>query len=206
MINRWEQRTEPNPGNGTLYWHILLGDQPQVLAVASVGQERLAAFTGLHFTPLRWLHITTLVIGPTEDFTPSCIEMMTNRARHMLSGCQPITVTLSAILYHPEAIVLKTEPDGALKPIRDTLLEAARITTHESQPARQLPWVPHVTLAYSTKEQPAGPIIAALGRKLPACTARIDSISLVAQDGPERLWNWRPIANVPLGTSTQDSE
>jgi 2'-5' RNA ligase len=65
--------------------------------------------------------------------------------------------------------------------------------------AESTPWVPHVTLAYSTAIQPAGPLIAALGNELPPCEVTVDSINLIAQNGPERLWDWQSIAEVGLG-------
>ena len=61
-------------GRGTLYWHILLGDQPQVVGLARQAQQRLARFTGLHMTPATWLHITTLVAGPADNLTDHDIE------------------------------------------------------------------------------------------------------------------------------------
>jgi hypothetical protein len=54
MIDRWQKRAEPAPGKGLVYWHMLLGDHADVVAMASSAQQRLAAFTHLHMTPLRW--------------------------------------------------------------------------------------------------------------------------------------------------------
>jgi 2'-5' RNA ligase len=61
-------------------------------------------------------------------------------------------------------------------------------------------WVPHVTLAYSTSVQPAAPIIATLGRKLPEHSISVDRVNLIIQEGAERLWNWRSVAEVSLGS------
>jgi hypothetical protein len=47
-----------------------------------------------------------------------------------------------------------------------------------------------VTVCYSTGEQPAAPVIAELGKAMPACQFTIDRLSLVAQNGPEQLWDW----------------
>jgi hypothetical protein len=51
-------------------------------------------------------------------------------------------------------------------------------------------WAPHLTLCYSTVQQPAAPVIAELGKTLPASAVTISEMSLVVQDGPEDLWNW----------------
>ncbi|HEY8480969.1 MAG TPA: hypothetical protein VIL71_14175 [Spirillospora sp.] len=71
MTNRWQNRKEPGPGQGTIYWHMLVGDQPEARDAARTAWERLAGFNGLHLPPLEWLHITTLVVGPTECFSSS---------------------------------------------------------------------------------------------------------------------------------------
>jgi len=127
MTNRWESRTEPEPGQGRLYWHILFRDQPQVAGIASIGQEKLGGFHGLHFTPREWLHITTLVPGLADEFTPSKVESMIAHARQLLSEFPAIQVTLGRVFYHPEAIILSVEPT--------TLL-----THFERQYGRQLNW------------------------------------------------------------------
>jgi 2'-5' RNA ligase len=202
MTNRWEFRTEPEPGQGWLYWHILFRDQPQVAALASIGQERLASVQGLHFTPREWLHITTLVPGLAENFTSSEIDDMIAYARRMLSGCPPIQITLGRVLYHPEAITLGVKPDGALDPLRKVIWQATSAVIGGNKELQHQPWIPHITLAYSTAHQPAGHIIDALGRELPACKAVINSICLVVQEGAECLWNWCILDEVRFGVSS----
>lgn len=198
MVNRWANREEPKPGRGHLYWHILLGDQPDVRAVVSIAQEKLVGFSGLHFTPQRWLHITTLVVGPADNFTSNQIAEMTSQAYQLLSEIPPISITLSRILYHPEAIVLEAEPGGVLDPVRKAVKNATCRATGKDEANEHLPWHPHVTLAYSIAVQSSNPIIAALGRRLPTCKADIKSISLIAQEGAERRWSWHRIAEVPI--------
>jgi 2'-5' RNA ligase len=198
MANRWESRAEPRPGQGKLYWHILFKGHPQVQAIASIGQEKLSGFPGLHFTPRQWLHITTFVPGLVTDFTSSGIVDMVDHARRLLAALPPITISLGRILYHPEAIVLKVEPYGALNPVFKAMRGATEMVMSGTKVGEQEPWVPHVTLAYSTADQPAGPIIAALGSELPPCEVTIRSVSLVVQEGAERLWNWHTLAEAHL--------
>ena len=197
MADRWQGRAEPSPGQGMLYWHILLGDSPQVRALASIAQERLACFSGLHFTPKRWLHVTTFPVGLIEEFTEADIRNMVARARGLLSDIPPAKVTLGKVFYHPEAVALGVEPSDVLDPVRNAVRAAAMNGDTEERE----PWIPHVTLAYSTSVQPAAPIIAALGRKLPEYHISVNCINLVVQEGPERLWRWRSVAEIPLGSS-----
>jgi 2'-5' RNA ligase len=182
-------------------WHLLLGDNEPVQAMAREAQQRLAGFTGLHMTPLPWLHATVLLAGRAADVTHADMEQMLMKARLKLNGTEPPTVAFGRVVYHPEGILLSMSPASALAPI----FEAAQCATLEvtgnpgviSTPGPS--WVPHVTLCYSTSEQPAAPIVAALGKALPAREVTIDLLNLVVQHGPALSWDWRPIGKVRLG-------
>ena len=200
MKNRWESRPEPGPGQAQLYWHVLMRDQPQVCALAAVARQRLAPFAGLHLTPERWLHLSVLRVGLAGEIPQAGLEAMVGHARERLRPAGPVTAALGPVLYSPEAIVLEVGPAGLLDPVRAAILAAASaagLAPPVAGPAAE-PWLPHITVAYSTEDQPADPIIAALGRELPAAQITIDSVSLVAQHGPEREWAWQPLVTIPL--------
>ncbi|GGT72992.1 2'-5' RNA ligase family protein [Actinomadura citrea] len=202
MINRWQNREEPGPGQGTLYWHILVGDHPEARDLAHTAQKRLAGFHGLHMTPTEWLHITTLVVGPTDEITTDQQHEMLNAASELLAALPPVAVTLGRILYHPEAIAVVVQSTDPLKQIRIALQTATlKVTGREGHTEGPTQWTPHMTLAYSETEQPAEPLITALGRELPAREIAITAVSLVVQRGAERLWDWHPVGRIPLGHS-----
>lgn len=200
MRDRWQNRDETPEGKGTVYWHMLMGGYPEARSAAAHVQDQLARFRGLHMTPLEWLHMTALVIGSTDDISQDQMTKMLEVASHSLVNVAPLKITLGHVLYHPEAIMLGVQPDGALDP----MLQAARTATQEvlgrdglttSGPGT---WVPHMTLCYSTAEQPAAPLIDTLGFNLPSRTVTIDTLSLVVQWGPERCWQWQPVGHIKL--------
>jgi 2'-5' RNA ligase len=199
MIDRWATRVEPSPGQGKLYWHILLNRFPAAKTLASTAHERLSAFPGLHFTPQEWLHITTLVIGFSEDFSSAEIDRVIASARKLLSGLSPISISLGKLLYHPEAIAVAVRPRDSLDVVQDSVWRATRQVVGEERILNDQSWNPHFTVAYSTAVQSARPIISALGRDLPACEVTIDAVDLVVQEGPERQWNWTRLARIPFG-------
>jgi 2'-5' RNA ligase len=207
LVDRWEHRAEAPPALGAVYWHVLVGRHPEVRRIAEEAQERLSDFVGLHRTPVEWLHITTLVAGTTNEIARDEMKKMVADAALSLSKTPPITISLGRILYHPEAIVLKVKPDRALDPV----LEAARSATsavtgrHGLAGAPISSWMPHITLCYSTVRQPAEPIIAALGKKVPDCEITIDALSLVIQRGPERLWDWHPVGTAYMRGDRYDT-
>jgi hypothetical protein len=69
--------------------------------------------------------------------------------------------------------------------------------THEERRPRSF----IASVSYSTADQPAGPIIAALGTAIRSRHLQIRSVSLVIQWGPERLWDWEPVDTIELGAA-----
>jgi 2'-5' RNA ligase len=201
--DRWSNRAELDSGKGAIYWHILFRDNPVVRATARKAQARLASFRDLHMTPEEWLHATALVAGTTEDTSSEDLDLMLSEAQQHLHGIRPINVTISRVVYHPEAIMLGFTPEGALDPIHRAVRQATLAVTGRTGsvtgPAAR--WTPHITISYSTGRQPMAPIAAALGREIPGCDLTVRAVSLVIQWGPERLWNWQPVGTAGLGTS-----
>lgn len=205
LPEQFTDRRQPRPGapdfNDSVCWHLLLGDVEPAQEVAREGQQRLAGFTGLHMTPLRWLHATVLLAGRASDLTKTDLDQMLSTAKLKLNGTAPQEVALGRVIYHAEGIVLPMSPAHALLPI----FEAAQAATLEitgtpgvtSTPGPS--WVPHVTLCYSTSQQPAAPIISALGKTLPSREITISKLSLVIQHGSALSWDWHPIGTIHLG-------
>jgi 2'-5' RNA ligase len=199
MIDRWEHRAEPAHGEGLIYWHVLLGGNADVVALAREAQQRLAAFPGLHMTPLRWLHMTVLIAGPASGISEDALQDLAGTASQILAEIPPVTVTLGKVLYHPEAIMLAARPADCVQAVAEAVGRATRqVTGGAGRAGNKLPSTPHVTICYSEARQAAGPVIEALGYQLPARQARIGAVSLVDQRGPERLWDWHVRATIPL--------
>src|SRR5258708_33410266 len=114
---------------------------------------------------------------PSGAPQPSCgSAVMTagarSRSRKIAGPSSPARVTsLGKILYHPEAIMLAVTPADDLAPIRAATVMATKAVTGSI--AFETPWTPHITLCYSTSEQPAHPVIPALRAQLPSCRGDI---------------------------------
>jgi 2'-5' RNA ligase len=199
MTDRWHNRAEPGPDESTIYWHILMNDQRQVVDLAQDAQQRLARFPGLHMTPLERLHMTALVAGPADHFSQGQLRQMITVASTMLADTPAVTVTVGGFVYHPEAIMLDVKPKRALTSVHEAVRAATRAVTGDQGPDGTPPrWIPHVTVCYSTAEQATAPILAALGPQQRQCQIQISTVSLIIQDGPERLWDWRTAGAVHL--------
>lgn len=200
MRNRWLDRAERTPNSGVVYWHILMNPYPQAREAAADIQESLSDFPGLHMTPLKWLHITTLIAGSTDEITRTQMSAMVSDAQRLLRDVPPVPVTLGRVFYHPEAIALPIHPVNALRPIFNAAQSATVKAVGYAVVANDasLSWRPHMTIAYSTVDQPVAPIVSALGMRMTERQVIIDSLTLVIQWGPERLWNWEPTGTARL--------
>ena len=192
FTDRWGDRAARPSYQDAVCWHLLLGDKDAVRAAVAAAQRRLARFGGMHMTPVRWLHVTVLLAGSAAAIGEGDRNRMLARARVALGGVAPVTVRLGRVLYHPEGIALGVSSADALRPVLDAARTATRdVTGADGSAEDSAGWLPHMTIAYSTGEQPAAPVIAELGRTLPGCEVTIDQLSLVVQNGPEWLWDWR---------------
>ena len=199
MENHWSPEPGVDPARAQLMWFMLLAGHPQVARLTRLGQARLAGIAGLDLVPQEWLHMTTLIAGFADEITPGQVEAMAGQARRLLARTAPVTVTLGRVLYHPRAIMLAARPPQALEPVLRAVQQATRIATGREGELHHEPWTPHITLAYGNAAYPAGPVIEALGRELPAEHVAISSISLISQ-APEQLWTWHLVTEVPFGT------
>jgi 2'-5' RNA ligase len=191
FTSRWDNRSRPSYYDAVC-WHLLLGGDPAARAAAAAARQRLARFTGLHMTPPQWLHVTVMRVGSADLVTAEEMSRMIARAQAELARTAPITVTMRRIIYHPEAIALSVSPASALAPVIAAACAATReVLGADTVDGEEDEWVPHMTVCYSTAEQAAAPVVAELGKTLPASEVTISEMSLVVQDGPEDLWNWR---------------
>lgn len=197
MTDRWARRRDPEPGEQTLYWHVLMRDYPEVGELAEQARRRLAGVSGLHMTPPECLHMTTLVAGPAKRFSQAQREQMIQVASDQLVYVPPITVSISKIVYHPEAILFAVTPAASLAPLRSAA-EAATQAVGQDAIGQNEEWRPHVTLCYSTSDQPTCPIIDSLGMSLPERTFAVRRLSLVIQTGSELAWDWTIVGSADL--------
>lgn len=162
-----------------------------------MAQGRLAGLPNLDPVPIRWLHLTTYVLGFVDEVPEPAIEAMTAEARRLLRRIAPVPIRLGRVFYHPEAVVLVVEPLGVLNPVLEAVRAAAKAAGCEGHTDTD-PWIPHVSIAYSSSVEPAAPIVAALGWQLTTVEATVRSVSLVAQTQVGRSWQWRPVIELPL--------
>jgi len=187
MTNRWARRRDPEPGEQTLYGHVLMRDYPEVGELAEQARHQLARFDGLHMKPPEC----------SERFSQAQREQTIQTASNQHAEVAPVTISLGKIVYHPEAILFAVMPGVALLPLRSAAIAATRATGHDAS-GQDEEWRPHVTLCYSTSDQAAHPIIEALGISLPEQTFTVRRLSLVIKTGSELTRDWTVVGSAEL--------
>jgi len=203
FTDRWGGHREGLSYEDCVCWHLLLGADAGVRSAVGDVQRRLSRFRGMHMTPIRWLHATVLQVGPAAEITDSDAKNMLTTVAAALADAPAVAASLGRVLYGAEGIALELSPAAALSPVLDAAREATLKATGMTGSVDHIEsaWKPHMTVCYSTVEQPAAPVIAELGKAIPACEITIDRLSLVIQNGPEQLWDWQVIGSAPLGVS-----
>lgn len=69
FTDRWRDSRSRPSYEDAVCWHLLLGGHAGAQAAAADARKRLARFSGLHMTPLRWLHVTVLRAGTVGRIT-----------------------------------------------------------------------------------------------------------------------------------------
>lgn len=201
MTDHWWWRPGVRPSRRLYVWHILLQDQPGVLALARQCQALLADVPGLDPVPAPWLHMTTQIVGFADEIDDAEVEAMCESAAKRLQRLGPVPVTLGRVLFHSEAVMLGVRPARALDPVRESIRDAVTDAVRVHQLADAPDWTPHVTIAYSNGDAPAAPMIEAMRQAPPAIDVEISEVSFVSQERVGRSYRWNRLTTVPLGIS-----
>lgn len=106
--------------------------------------------------------MTATLVGSTGSITGRQQSDLLAAVRTAVENVPPVVVVAERAFYHSEAVVLGVEDDPGLDTIQAAVQEIVPGRPDEGS------WAPHVTAAYSTARQPMAPIVAAVGRRIPA--------------------------------------
>lgn len=202
MADHWWWRPGCRPGRRQYVWHMLFDDHPAVRQMVRDCQARIAGLPGLDLVPERWLHMTTQIVGYTDEISGAEAKEIAATASAELAGLAPVPVTFGRTLFHPEAVVLAAEPVPLLVPIREAVQAASTQVLGPGCDTGCGDWIPHVTVAYSNADGPAPPVIHAAGRSVGACEIGITEVYLVAQERTGHRYHWEHVAAARLGGRT----
>ncbi|MFD8915004.1 2'-5' RNA ligase family protein [Streptomyces sp. NPDC059575] len=200
MRNHWWWRPGWNVGRRFYTWHLTFEGQKDVQRLAAEYRSALAPFgDALTLVPDPWLHLTMQGIGFVGEVREQDVRAIVDAAGEHLAAIPAFDVQVGPHVPDPEAILLHVHPDGPVHAVRNAIRSAIGDVLPEV-PENADGFTPHVSVAYSASDGPAGPVFEALdeGGFAPA-QARIAGADLIVIHRDNRMYEWEPFASVPLG-------
>jgi hypothetical protein len=199
MADHWWWRPGWRPGRRMYYWHVTFPRAPGVQAFAATARRRLAGLPGMDLVPGRWLHMTTQVIGFTDEVSDGDLAAITEAAQSRLARVAPPTVTIGPAYLVSEGVVCDAGPADALRPLRQAVRGAIGDVWGDARVPGRDEWWPHVSLGYASAAGPAGPFEAALDGFTDVASHTVAAIALLRLGRDHHLWEWDLCATLPLG-------
>ena len=199
MTDHWWWRPGWRRGRRFYTWHITFADQPDVCRLIGAYRDALAGLSGLDLIPDQWLHLTTQGINFVDEVDEHDVAAIVDAARSRLAKVPAFDVRFGTPVVTPEAVETFAEPAGPVAAVRDAIRAAIGDVLPEV-PENAAGFRPHVSVAYSSSDGPAAPILAAVAAaSVPPATARITSAELIVLHRDNFMYEWEPFAQVPLG-------
>ncbi len=195
------------PGRRVDTFHVTLGGLAPARELAAAARRRLAGLPGLDLVPDEWLHLTMQDIGFSDEVADGELAAIIAAASAGLAALAPVTVTVGPPVQVSEGILCWVAPEDALDPARD----AVRAAISEARgPDRLLDgkwarWKPHMSLGYANADGPAEPFAAALDGFTDVATVTVGAVDLIRLGRDRQMYEWEPIARLPLGGDTAAS-
>jgi 2'-5' RNA ligase len=189
--------------------HFTFGDQPELQDLVAEYQEAVRAVAGLDPIPVQWLHLTMQGIGFVDEVGADQIARFAAVAAEKLARIPAPVVTFHQPVIRPEAIYLPAQPADDIQAVRLAVREAIAEALGESglENTQQLArYRPHVSLAYSNTDQPAGPILKALSHADPSpATITLQHVDLLEYHRDRRMYEWTSAQPVAIGSEGRAS-
>ncbi|WP_257232103.1 2'-5' RNA ligase family protein [Streptomyces sp. Rer75] len=199
MANHWWWRPGWQVGRRFYTWHLTFEEQPDVRRLVSAYRDALLGLDGLDPIPDRWLHLTMQGMGFVGEIDERDVTSIVDAARTRLAKVPAFDVRFRAPVVTPEAVETFAEPSEPVVAVRQAIRAAIGDVLPEV-PESADGFKPHVSVAYSSSDGPATPIVETIAATdVPPATARITSTELIVLHRDNRMYEWEPFARVPLG-------
>lgn len=198
MRNHWWWRPGWNVGRRFYTWHLTFEGQDDVHRIAADYRSALAPL-GPVLTPIpdQWLHLTMQGIAFTDEITEGDVQAIVDAARTRLAAVPAFDIHLGPAVIDPEAVLLPAHPSEPVKTVRNSIRAAIGDVLHDVPESEE--FTPHVSVAYSAADSPAGPIAEALtALSARSAPARISAAELIVIHRDNRMYEWEPYVSVLL--------
>lgn len=201
LKDHWWWRPGWKPGRHFYACHFTVGGLPQIRRLADSYQEALADIPGLDLIPAQWLHLTMQGLGFVDELDRAQVEDLSAALAEALRAIDPPTVTFSEAVVRPEAVYLPAQPTGGIEAVRTATRKVIAATLGpDARLDETAGYRPHVSVAYSNRDQDAAPVVAALSRVHPTpTTATLRRVGLLTFHRDNRMYEWTTAQLIEIG-------
>lgn len=200
MRNHWWWRPGWRVGRAFYAWHLTFDHAPDLHRLAEEFSGALAV-PGLDVIPVKWLHLTMQGVGFTDEVSPADVESIAEAARRRLADVEPFEVVVTPTVIEPEVVRTDVTPVESVARVRSAIRAGmADVWGADQVPEAESGFVSHVSLAYSSCDGPAEPIVAAARSvQVKPARATISEAQMIILNRDNRQYQWTTYAVAPLG-------
>ena len=200
LRDHWWWRPGWQIGTRFYTWHLTFDGRAGLHQLVAQYQSALAGIAGLDLIPHRWLHVTMQGVGHVDQVDDHQIDRLVAAVRARLADLDPVLIRFHRPVVRPEAIALPALPASEVNRLRDAIRAAlAEVLGAANVPESSLGYQPHLSLAYSSGEQPAAPVIAALDTvSAQPVELEVTEASLIVQHRDDKMYEWATRARAPI--------
>lgn len=200
LRNHWWWRSGWGAGRHFYACHLTFRDQPQLQRLVAAYQQAIMHIAGIDPIPAKWLHLTMQGIGFVDQVDEEQLADLTATIQRNIRAVQLPVVTFHLPVVRPEAVYLPAEPPGPICALRSAVHAAIVEVLGSEQQQLAKGYRPHVSLAYSNTDQPAAPIVEALGRvKAEPVTVEIRNVELLQFHRDQLMYEWARATPLAIG-------
>lgn len=201
LRDHWYWRPGWRIGRRFYTWHITFSDHSDVVALADAYHHVLGTAEEADPIPTRWLHLTMQGIGFTDEVDQTDVEDILTAARQRCAAIKPFMLTIGPPYVHAEAVQIAVQPPKPVAQLRLALRAAiADVWGEDNVPEADVPFLPHMSLAYINRDGPAAPLASAIDRVVaPPATATINQCQLIVINRDRQMYEWDTYTTLPLG-------
>lgn len=203
LTTHWYWRPGWREDRSFYTWHLTFGHATDLHELVTSLQRELD-LPGLDHVPLEGLHLTMQGVGFADVVPHQDLDEIVAAARQRCRGVAPFELALGPVDPDAEGVGLLVRPWQPVIDLRNRLRDAINSVQGDvPEPADGVR--PHVTIAYSGADAPAGPIRDRLAplRSVAPTTVHIDSADLIRLRRDQRGYRWDTYATVPLGAAAE---
>jgi 2'-5' RNA ligase len=199
--DHWYWRPGWRVGRSFYTWHLTFDEATDLHRLL----DRLAgdlSLPCLDLVPREGLHLTMQGLGFTDEISEADLDAIVAAVRDQCQSFSQFDLTLGPIDPDAEGIGLLISPWDPVIRLRLAIRDAIK-TVWGQIPEAEEGFRPHVTVAYSGADAPAGPIRERLAPllSLPPVHALIKAAQLIRLNRDDKVYRWDVYATVQLDSS-----